>query len=70
MELKDKILVVLTPIFGDSVKKIIEENYSSNNPEELISMAYHMLSGYLGENNAKKLLGKIIKENPAIKITG
>ncbi|MEM3373982.1 MAG: hypothetical protein QXE31_02055 [Candidatus Woesearchaeota archaeon] len=56
--LKDKIVKILQSIFGDSVKKIVDENY--NDEKELIELAYHMLVGYMGKENAINLL---LKEN-------
>jgi len=43
-------------IFGDDIKKTIEEYYDSDKLEELIELSEHMLSGYMGEENASKLL--------------
>lgn len=54
--LKDKLIHLLSSIFGDEVKKIVDENYTSN--KELIELSFHMLSGYMGKENAKKLLLK------------
>jgi hypothetical protein len=68
MDLKEKIIHILTPVFGEEVKKIIEDNYTSKKPEELVQLAYHMLSGYMGEQNAKKLLQKVLKDNPKIQL--
>jgi hypothetical protein len=68
MDLKTDIIKILKPIFGDSVIKIIEDNYDSNSPEDLITLAHHMLKGYMGEKNADNMLGNLIKRFPKLKI--
>jgi hypothetical protein len=68
MDLKSEIISVLLPIFGESVRNIIEENYDSKNPSELIEIAHHMITGYMGEDNANRILEKITKKYPKIKI--
>jgi hypothetical protein len=59
---KDQLIAVLTPIFGDSVKKIITEYYDEQKPEEVVKLAHHMLSGYMGEANADKLMQNIMNK--------
>ncbi|MCM2325093.1 MAG: hypothetical protein NDI94_01400 [Candidatus Woesearchaeota archaeon] len=68
MDLKSEIISVLSPIFGESVRNMIEDNYDSKNPSELIEMAHHMITGYMGEENANRLLDKIIKKYPKLEI--
>jgi hypothetical protein len=68
MDIKTEILSILSPIFGENVKKIIEENYDSKKPFELVELAYHMLSGYMGEKNADKLLENLLNKFPKIKV--
>lgn len=58
--IKQELTRVLSSIFGDSIKITIEEYYESNKLEELIELAEHMLTGYMGEENADRLLAKII----------
>ncbi len=67
IKIKEEVLKVLTPIFGDNVRKIINEYYDSNKPEEIIELAHHMLSGYMGKKNADRILKKIIQNYPKIK---
>jgi hypothetical protein len=64
MDIKEEIVNILAPIFGKSVIKLVEDNYDSNNPKELVEMADHMLSGYMGEDNAKNMLKKILEKIP------
>ena len=59
MDIKTEILSLLTPIFGNGVKKLIDDNYE-NNEAELIELARHMLTGYMGKDYAEKQLKKII----------
>jgi len=61
--LKQDVLKILEPIFGDSVKKMIVSNYSENNPKELILLSTVMLNNYMGEENAKKLIDKLVKKH-------
>jgi hypothetical protein len=67
MALKSEVISVLLPIFGESVKKMIDDNYEEKNPDELIDVAHHMISGYMGEENADKMLQKIMKKYPKVK---
>jgi hypothetical protein len=46
-DIKEELIKVMLPIFGEEVKKLIEEHYDSKNPEELIALADHMLTGYM-----------------------
>ncbi len=57
MSVKSDVVSVLTPIFGDSVKTMIEQQY--DDPKEILDVAKHMLTGYMGEQNAVKILNKI-----------
>lgn len=67
MDIKQEITKILTEIFGESVKESIDKNYDSNNPEELVKLAYHMLVGYVGESNAERLLENVLKKFPNLK---
>jgi hypothetical protein len=62
-DIKEELINILTPIFGESVKKIIVDNYDSKHPNELLDMANHLLSGYMGESNAKNMLKKVMEKS-------
>ncbi len=64
-DLKEEIIKIMTPIFGEEVKKLISENYDSKNPNELLELAHHMLVGYMGEKNADRILENITKQSEA-----
>ncbi len=68
VDLKEEILGVLTPIFGEGLKEQLTKNYDSNNPQEVIDVSHKMLSDYLGEDAADELLKKIIKKFPELKL--
>lgn len=60
--IKEDIITVLQPIFGERIKKTIDEFYDendSNDSKELIRMAHEMLDGYMGEKQADIILSKI-----------
>lgn len=57
MSVKSEVILVLSPIFGNSVKAMIEQQY--DDPKEILELAKHMLTGYMGEENAVKILSRI-----------
>ncbi len=63
--IKSEIIRILTPIFGDDVKKIIIDYY--DNPSEMVKLADNMLSNYMGDKNAKKILKDLFKKFPELK---
>jgi hypothetical protein len=65
--LKKEVLAILTSIFSEGVTKIIEDSYDSENPEELLKFARHILGEYMGETNADKILDNIIEKFPKMK---
>ncbi len=56
IDLKMKIESVLIPLFGDSIKSIIDSYYSENDPSELLELASHMLKGYFGDKKAENIM--------------
>jgi hypothetical protein len=66
--IKEELIKILSPIFGEAVKRFLEEHYDSTHPEELIEVAHHMLSGYMGESNANKILKSVLDKYPKLKI--
>ena len=69
-DIKKEIISILVPIFGERIKKDIMEYYDNNNPSELFSLAHYMLSGYMGESNADKLLQNFTKKFPKMREDG
>ncbi|NTV23676.1 MAG: hypothetical protein HGA85_04850 [Nanoarchaeota archaeon] len=67
-DIKTELLKILTPIFGKDVQKLIQDNYDSSKPDELIALAHHMLSGYMGEDNANKKLTAFLSRFPKLKL--
>jgi len=66
-DIKKDIINILFPIFGEKIKKIIEKEYDNERPEEIIRLVYHMLTEYMGEKNANKILDKIYQKYPKLK---
>ncbi len=63
--IKEDVIEVLQPIFGERVKKTIEQFYDEKDPgdsKELIIMAHTMLEGYMGEKQADIILSNIKKK--------
>jgi hypothetical protein len=58
-DIKEELIAIMAPIFGEEVKKLIESNYDVNKPEELFELAEHMLTGYMGAENANRILKKL-----------
>jgi len=58
-DIKEELIKIMAPIFGEEVKKLIESNYDSNKPGELLELAEHMLTGYMGAENADRILKKL-----------
>ena len=67
-DLKSEVIQILRPIFGDEVQKLLNEYYDSNNKEELINVARHMITGYMDEKIADRILMKLIKKFPELHI--
>lgn len=67
-DLKDELIKIMAPIFGEEVKQLIAANYDSNKPEELLDLAHHMLTGYMGEKNADRILESLIRSYPGVKL--
>jgi hypothetical protein len=59
-EMKDELMRVLTSIFGSGIRKTIEEYYDADKIDELVKLANHMLTEYMGEENAQKIMKKFI----------
>lgn len=55
-------------IFGESTVKILKENYEDEEPQKVINLAHKMLSDFMGEKNADKLVEDIIKKFPKLKL--
>ena len=64
-DVKSEIIRILTPIFGDDVKNIIMSYY--DNPSEMVKLTDDMLSNYMGEKNAKKILNDLFKKFPRLR---
>jgi hypothetical protein len=58
MRLKEEIIKILTPIFGEGIRGTIEELYSEENPQELYNLVRHLLEGVIGPKNTDILLHK------------
>ncbi len=67
-DIKEELINLLTPIFGEAVKRILTEHYESSNPQEIVEVAHHLLVGYMGEKNADRLIGNVLKKYPNLKI--
>ena len=67
--LKKEITNLLTPCFGEGIKRHLEEQYEAKEIEILLGVAYRMLSGYMGEKNAKIVLEKLLKKYPEVKFS-
>lgn len=67
MGLKENIIGILAPIFGNGVKGMIESYYDENNPQELYDLVHHMLSGVIGQKSTEALLKERLNlEKPLI----
>jgi hypothetical protein len=64
---KDEIVSILTPIFGDGVKKLIDDYYDEKNSSELLTLARRMLTDYMGQKNADRQLSSVLRQHPGIK---
>ena len=64
--LKEEVIKILTPIFGASMKDMIEKYYDDQNPQEIISITHELLSKFMGEKNANKEIEKITMKFPKI----
>ena len=58
-ELKSELIGVLAPIFGQGIKNILENYYDKKEAGEMMNLADHMLTGYLGAKSAHLLIKKI-----------
>lgn len=67
MSFKSEVIGVLTPIFGEQVKQIIEENYSADEERKLYDLAHLMLSGYMGRASTEKILCRLERKYPELK---
>jgi DNA primase large subunit len=65
---KEELTRILTSIFGINIKHTIEEYYEADKIDELFELANHMLSGYMGEANAHKIMERFIKYNIPISV--
>jgi len=62
MGLKEEMILVLEPVFGESIKQMIEKFYDNSEQKEIIEMAQSMLSGYMGAEMGNKLLKKVVEK--------
>ena len=62
MGIKEEVIEILRPIFGDKTVKMIETNYSDGEKAELFNLADTMLTNFMGEKSAKPLLSKLAKK--------
>ena len=62
-DLKEELIQILTPIFGQGTKNILENYYTEGEDADLIALARHMLSGYMGKEAAEHVLDKIISRH-------
>ena len=63
MNIREEVINVLIPIFGESIRAKIENYYDSKNPDELVNLAYHIIEEYAGEERAKKLLKNLLEQS-------
>ena len=64
--IKTEVIRVLKPIFGQEVEVLLEKYYDSNNPKEILDLAFHMLTGYMDEKIAENIISGIKKKFPNI----
>ena len=62
MGIKEDVIVILLPIFGESVKDMIDKFYWDEEPKELIKLAKAMIGGYYSPEIGEKLLKKITEK--------
>ena len=58
--IKRELTRVLTGLFGPNLKVMIDRYYDLNQADELMDLADQMLSGYMGKENAQKILKRIV----------
>ena len=67
-DLKEEIINLMKPLFGDGVANTISNYYEDSKPQEIIDLAHKMLCDFMGENNADVLLEKVLKKFPKLKV--
>ncbi len=67
-DIKQELIWVLKPLFGEDIIKMIGEYYDSNNPQEIINVTHKLLSDFMGEENTDNILQNIIKKFPKLKV--
>jgi hypothetical protein len=65
--IRDVVISVLYPIFGDSIKREIESKYEPNESKELLRLLDTMLTSYMGEKNKTEVFKEIYKKFPNLK---
>lgn len=68
MGFKEDIAKILADKFGEPTRKMILDKYSDDSPQELYDVAEHMLSAFMGKDNANKVIeGLLIKYKVRVK---
>ena len=68
LNIKSEVIKVLTPIFGEEIKKMLTEYYDSGNPNEILEVAYHMLTGYMDKKIADRVIARLLEKFPDVKM--
>lgn len=53
---------VLADKFGESTRRMILDKYTDDDPQELYEVAEHMLSAFMGKENADKVIGALLSK--------
>lgn len=59
---KKEIAEILGHKFGEATRKMILDQYSDDNPQELYELANHMLSAFMGKKNTDAVLDNLVKK--------
>lgn len=67
-DVKNKILDILTDIYGEEVKNAMNVYYGSLPPNDMVKAAFKLLRGYYGEETARRLLKELLDKYPVFDV--
>jgi hypothetical protein len=60
MGFKEEVANVLADKFGEPTRRMILDKYTDSDPQELYDVAEHMLSAFMGKDNADKVIDGLL----------
>src|SRR3989344_3051973 len=66
--IKEAIIRLLVPLFGEGMRSPINRLYGEDDPQEMIDLAHHMLAELWGRKNAERALQSVIARFPELRL--